>query len=317
MTGPDSQIDEQETTRTAIQPSAGAAKSSGKARTPKPESREQSRLRLYSDMSLLLVGTTASIAGIVLIALNSTASHDTSFPLYLVLLGAAGMAWPSISSIKFKDTEIIKRAIEEVNEVAERVEQTAKAVQHNKEAATAAANVVKETAAGRGLSVDGQQETDESGWLAKLRQEYEDYVRARAPQGTVSDLDPIDDIQGWTQSGRCDQGDYIKIGIMKEMSSRWYRVKLKIKLNSPRDGASTADIYLHPTFRQSIISIGIVKGRARYDIWCYGWFTIGVAIAPDLRLRMKMRELFKRADRHPGTWIETEDFTDTCEPIRT
>lgn len=220
------------------------------------------------DLGVAGIGVIALIAGVWKL-LSADASACTTnceadyAPVIYFALALVAFGWPSIKSFKFKDYEFT-RAIEEARE----------------EVKQEAVNVLNEM---KSAEHDVTGPTDATG-VAEIRstRRKRERIKVNLPAPEVDD-DPQKGRFG-RKSVREDKGR--KLDAKVDQSGSFFTVDVLVETlpgaAKPLDGQ--VDFYVHDTFPREVYSVIAKDGKATYDFYASGAFTIGAVCDDGLTL---------------------------------
>jgi hypothetical protein len=147
--------------------------------------------------------------------------------------------------------------------------------------------------------------TDKHEHLLDVLQEVSGYMRADAgeemkavtkrPAKKIPEVDPDDPHKGrW--GGRAERNGRVLSAKVKAAQDdpNWFEVKLTVEPATERSKPLTGEVtfYLHPTFKPDKVTVNVKDGKAEYEIYCYGAFTVGaVADAGKTKLELDLSTL--------------------------
>ena len=112
----------------------------------------------------------------------------------------------------------------------------------------------------------------------------------KRPSLKRTEVDPDDPHKGrW--GGRAERNGRIISATVKaaEDDADWFEVKLTVEPTTTRSKPLTGKVtfYLHPTFTPDKVTVNVQNGRAEYEVYCYGAFTVG-AVADNGRTKLEL-----------------------------
>ncbi|MFL6255053.1 MAG: SIR2 family protein [Pyrinomonadaceae bacterium] len=114
-------------------------------------------------------------------------------------------------------------------------------------------------------------------------------VGKRSAQKTA-EIDPDDPHKGrW--GGRAERNGRVlsaKVAAAED-DPDWFEVKLTVAPATTRGKPLTGKVtfYLHPTFKPDTVTVAVQDGKAEYEVYCYGAFTVGV-LADNGRTKLEL-----------------------------